>query len=157
MAAAKCTDPVVREDRAIYRAMKILERRMREAGPVLSDPATVTRWLRLHIGARDVEVFVGLFLDSQNQLIACEDLSVGTLNLADVYPREVVKSALRHGAAGVIFAHNHPSGVPEPSSADHQLTRRLKDALAPIDVRVLDHFVIGGIKEPMSFAKRGWL
>jgi len=95
-----------------------------------------------------------LFLDAQNRLMASELLAEGSLSEASVYPREVVKTALRLGAAAVIFAHNHPSGMPEPSEADRRLTERLKQALATVDVRVLDHFVVGE-GAPVSFAERG--
>ena len=88
-------------------------------------------------------------------MIAFDELSQGTIDGASVYPREVIKAALRHGAAAVIFAHNHPSGVAEPSAADRTLTERLKAALAQVDIRVLDHFVVG--EQVVSFAERGWL
>jgi DNA repair protein RadC len=122
----------------------------------LSDPKAASAYL---IGClRDLqhETFAGLFLDTQHRVLAFEILATGTLNAASVYPREVVKCALRHNAGAVIFAHNHPSGVAEPSAADRVLTQKLKDALALVDVRVLDHFVIGE-SEPTSFAERGWL
>ncbi len=122
----------------------------------LNDPLAVRRYLQSRLRGLDHEVFAALFLDAQHRLIAYEPLSQGTLDGASVYPREVVKAALRHGAAALIFAHNHPSGVPEPSSADRVLTDRLRDALRLIDVRVLDHFVIGEGR-PVSFAERGWL
>lgn len=122
----------------------------------LSDPAATRRYLSAWLRDRDKEVFAALFLDSQHRVLAAEELSQGTLDAASVYPREVVKRALALGAAAVIFAHNHPSGVPEPSAADRHLTDRLKQALALVDVRVLDHFVVGeGL--PTSFAERGWL
>ncbi len=122
----------------------------------LSSPTAVRDFLRLSIQNRQVEVFVGLFLDAQNQVIAVEELFSGTLTQTSVFPREVVRRALHHNAAGVIFAHNHPSGVAEPSHADEALTRALKEALALIDVRVLDHFVVGR-GAAMSFAERGLL
>jgi DNA repair protein RadC len=99
---------------------------------------------------------VGLFLDAQNHVIAVEELFSGTLSQTSVFPREVVRRALHHNAAGVIFAHNHPSGVAEPSHADETLTQALKEALALIDVRVLDHFVVGR-GTTLSFAERGLL
>jgi DNA repair protein RadC len=122
----------------------------------LGSPEAVRRYLRLRLEHQQVEVFTGLFLDAQNQLIAAETLFSGTLTQTSVYPREVVKQALRHNAASVIFAHNHPSGVAEPSRADESLTQALKQALALVDVRVLDHFIIGR-GELMSFAERGLL
>ena len=122
----------------------------------LSDPAATRRYLSAWLRDRDREVFAALFLDSQHRVLAAEELSEGTVDAASVYPREVVKRALALRAAAVIFAHNHPSGVSEPSTADRMLTDRLKQALALVDVRVLDHFVIGeGV--PTSFAERGWL
>ena len=127
--------------------------REREA---LSNPTTVRQFLQSRLRDLDREVFVALFLDTQNRLLAYEELSVGTLDSAQVYPREVVKAALKCAAAAVIFAHNHPSGVAEPSASDRMLTERLKQALRLIDVRVLDHFVIGEAA-PVSFAERGWL
>lgn len=154
--AAVPSESQLREDRAIYRAISILEKRMHKHGDVLSDPLTTRRYLHLWLAGKEVEHFVGLFLDSQHRLIAAETLSVGTLDAACVYPREVAKHAIRLNAAAVIFAHNHPSGVPEPSAADRMLTDRLRHALALIDVRVLDHFVIGS-GAPVSFAERGWL
>ena len=105
---------------------------------------------------REHEVFVCVFLDSQNRVIACEELFRGTLAQTSVYPREVVKAALAHNAAAVIFAHNHPSGVAEPSRADELLTQALKQALALVDVKVLDHFVVAGAGA-VSFAERGLL
>ncbi len=123
---------------------------------ILGSPAAVRDWLRLKLAALPHEVFCALWLDAQNRLIAFEELFRGTLTQTSVYPREVVKRALAHNAAGVIFAHNHPSGVAEPSSADQALTRALKDALALVEVRLLDHFVVAG-HQPLSFAERGML
>ncbi|MEW5891557.1 MAG: DNA repair protein RadC [Pseudomonadota bacterium] len=125
-------------------------------GDVLASPAVVRDYLRLRLAALPHEVFAALFLDAQNRVLAIEELFRGTLTQASVYPREVVKRALGHNAAGVIFAHNHPSGVAEPSQADRWLTEQLKAALNLIEVRVLDHFVVAGA-EAVSFAERGWL
>lgn len=124
--------------------------------PVFQSPSTVREFLSLTIGAREHEVFLVLFLDAQHALIAVEEMFRGTLSQTSVYPREVVKQALQRNAGGVIFAHNHPSGVAEPSRADEQLTQSLKSALALVDVRVLDHFVVAGPKT-VSFAERGLL
>ncbi len=121
---------------------------------VLNSPARVRDYLRLQIGTLPHEVFYGLFLDAQNRLIAAEELFRGTLTQTSVYPREVVKRALACNAAAVILAHNHPSGVAEPSRADELLTRALKDALQLVDVRVLDHLVVGA-GGTVSFAERG--
>jgi DNA repair protein RadC len=126
------------------------------ARDALCDPAATRRYLSAWLRDRDREVFAALFLDSQHRVLAAEELSQGTVDAASVYPREVVKRALALRAAAVIFAHNHPSGVAEPSSADRLLTERLKQALALVDVRVLDHFVVGE-GAPTSFAERGWL
>ena len=124
---------------------------------LLNTPDTVRDYLRLHLAGLRHEVFFALWLDAQNRLIAAEELFRGTLTQASVYPREVVKKALAHNAAAVVLAHNHPSGVAEPSSADSQLTRELKQALALVDVRVLDHFIVAGNASPLSFAERGLL
>ena len=126
------------------------------ARDALSSPRAVRDFLRLHLGQRGEEVFHVIFLDAQNRAVAGEDLFTGTLTQTSVYPREVVKKALAHNAAAVIFAHNHPSGVAEPSRADEALTRALKDALALVDVKVLDHFIVTG-QATMSFAERGLL
>jgi len=122
----------------------------------LGSPQAVRKYLRLLLEHKPVEIFVGIFLDAQNRLIAAQELFSGTLTQTSVYPREVVKSALRHNAASVIFAHNHPSGVAEPSRADEVLTQALKQALALVDVRVLDHFIVGQ-GATLSFAERGLL
>ncbi len=123
---------------------------------VLSSPASVRDYLRMTLTGRDYEVFVVLFLDAQNRVIESEEMFRGTLTQTSVYPREVVKRSLFNNAAAVIFAHNHPSGVAEPSHADELLTQSLKQALALVDVKVLDHFVIAGAGL-MSFAERGLL
>lgn len=127
-----------------------------QRGEGLTDPLAAERFLRARLRDLDHEVFAALFLDAQHRVLAFEILAHGTLDGAAVYPREVVKAALRQQAAAVIFAHNHPSGVVEPSAADRALTERLRQALATIDVRVLDHLVIGE-GAPASFAARGWL
>ncbi|HEY6530576.1 MAG TPA: DNA repair protein RadC [Cellvibrionaceae bacterium] len=123
---------------------------------VLTSPQAVKRYLTAQLRHRPAEAFACLFLDNQNRLIVFETLFQGTIDGASVYPREVVRRVLAHNAAAVIFAHNHPSGISEPSRADHAITQRLKDALALIDVRVLDHLIIGE-QEPLSFAEQGWL
>jgi DNA repair protein RadC len=128
-----------------------------QAGDVLATPSAVRDYLRLTLGALPHEAFLILFLDAQNRLIACEELFRGSLSEAAVYPREVVKRALANNAAAIIAAHNHPSGSPEPSAADRTLTATLKQALALIDVRLLDHFVVAGGLPPTSLAERGWL
>ncbi len=127
-----------------------------QAGDLLSSPQLVRDYLRAQLRHRQREVFALLFLDNQNRLIAYEELFQGTIDGASVYPREVVKQALARNAAAVILAHNHPSGVAEPSQADRRITQRLQDALALVDVRVLDHLVVGE-GEPVSFAERGWI
>jgi DNA repair protein RadC len=129
------------------------EARERDA---LASPQAVRDYLRLALGTRPHEVFMGLYLDSQNRLLAAEELFRGTLAQTSVYPREVVKAALAQNAAAMIFAHNHPSGVAEPSRADELLTQALKQALALVDIRTLDHFVVAGGRLT-SFAERGLL
>ena len=121
-----------------------------------SQPTAVRDYLRLRLADREHELFVVLLLDTQNRLIACEELFRGTLTQTSVYPREVVKAALRYNAGAVIFAHNHPSGVAEPSRADELLTSALKQALALVDVKTIDHFVVAGAVA-VSFAERGLL
>lgn len=123
---------------------------------VLNAPDAVRDCLRIHFAGREHESFVAMFLDTQHRLIATHELFRGTLSQTSVYPREVVKAALRENAAAVIFSHNHPSGVAEPSTSDQHLTTALKSALALVDVRVLDHFIVAGTSV-VSFAERGML
>lgn len=127
------------------------------ARDVLASPGAVRDWLRLRLAALPHETFWALWLDAQNRLLAAEELFRGSLTQTSVYPREVVKRALACNAAAVILAHNHPSGVAEPSRADEALTRALREALALVDVRLLDHFVVAGADAPLSFAERGLL
>lgn len=121
---------------------------------VFSSPGAVKQYLQLRLAARPHEVFAVLFLDAQNRLVALEELFRGTLTQTSVYPREVVQQALQHRAAGVVLAHNHPSGTVQPSRADEALTQTLKAALALVDVRVLDHVIVapGGA---LSMAEHG--
>lgn len=127
-----------------------------DRGNALGSPQAVRDYLRLKLHGLGHEVFVGVFLDAQNRVLAVEELFRGTLTQTSVFPREIVKRALHHNAAATIFAHNHPSGVAEPSRADEILTQTLKHTLALIDVKVLDHFVVGA-DAAMSFAERGLL
>ena len=127
-----------------------------QVGALLSSPDSVRQYLQLVLSAKKYESFVVLFLDVKNRLIATEELFRGTLTRANVYPREVVKAALRHNAAALLLAHNHPSGSPEPSAADFALTQILKQALSLVDVTILDHFVIAGNRH-YSFAEHGAL
>lgn len=122
---------------------------------VIDSPAAVRNWLRLKLGQLPHEVFMILLLDAQNRVMGSEELFRGTLTQTSVYPREVVKLVLQRNAAAVILAHNHPSGISEPSQADQALTRSLSQALALVDVRVLDHFIVAGNTPPLSFAERG--
>jgi DNA repair protein RadC len=125
-------------------------------GDALTSPEAVRDYLRLTLASLPHEAFVVLFLDSQHRLLAADELFRGTLAQTSVYPREVVKAALARNAAAVIFAHNHPSGVAEPSRADELLTQALKQALSLVDIRTLDHFVVAGHRV-VSFAERGLL
>ena len=122
----------------------------------MSSPQAVREFLRLTLGGRAHEVFMAMFLDAQNRLLGSEELFRGTLTQTSVYPRDVVKTALRYNAAGVIFAHNHPSGVAEPSRADELLTQTLKQALSLVEIKTLDHFIVAGSRT-VSFAERGLL
>ena len=123
---------------------------------VFTNPETVRQYVRAHFQGYQREVFLCLFLDTRHRLIATEELFQGTIDGASVYPREVVKRALQHNAGAVIFSHNHPSGIAEPSGADEKITRQLKEALALVDIRVLDHIVVGHGEE-VSLAERGLL
>lgn len=127
-----------------------------QSGDALNSPRAVRDYLQLLLRARQQEVFLALFLDAQHRVIVSEELFQGTLTQTSVYPREVVKRALHHNAAAVIFAHNHPSGVAEPSQSDQLLTDALKQALQLVDVRVLDHFIVAGAG-CLSFAEKGLL
>ena len=140
-------------------ALELGHRHLGEAinrGATLESAGDTRAYLRARLRDLNHEVFCGLFLDNRHRVIAFEQLFAGTLNGTAVYPREVVKHALRHNAAAVIFAHNHPSGVAEPSRADEVLTARLKEALALVDIQVLDHLVVGD-GEMVSFSERGLL
>lgn len=133
---------------------RALEEDFEESSDSLSSPASVRDYLRLFLGGQEFESFVALWLDAQHRLIAGMELFRGTLTQTSVYPREVVKKGLALNAAAVIFAHNHPSGVAEPSQSDRMLTDALKQALSLVDIRVLDHFIVADITV-MSFAERG--
>lgn len=125
-------------------------------GDVLSSPQAVRDYLRLYFQKHQREAFVAIFLDIQHRVVTVEELFAGTLGQTSVHPREVVKRALSLNAAAIILAHNHPSGIAEPSIADRHLTQTLRDALKLVDVKVLDHFIVGD-GEPFSFAERGLL
>lgn len=125
--------------------------------PLLSSPQTVKNFLVSYLQGLEIEHFSALFLDTQNQLLHASTLWTGTVDSCSVHPREVVKAALRHNAAAIIFAHNHPSGLAEPSPADRAITERLKTSLALLDIRVLDHIVVGAGGQTTSLAERGWI
>ncbi len=127
-----------------------------QRGQCMNDPQQVRHWLRTQLRDRNREVFACLFLDTRHRLICYEELFEGSVDCTEVYPRIVLQQGLRHHAAAVLFVHNHPSGHPEPSAADHALTARLKQALNLVDIRVLDHFIVAN-NETTSFAERGWL
>jgi DNA repair protein RadC len=144
---------------AVQAAIELARRELREemqAGCMLSDPAATRRFLLAQLRDKPYEVFCCLYLDSRNRLIAFEELFRGTVDTAGVHPREVLRQTLLHNACAVILAHNHPSGALEPSRADELITRRLKDALALLDVRTLDHFIVGE-GDCYSFSEHGLL
>ena len=143
--------------RALQRALTLLEKNAVYRVEVMSSTGRVRDYLRIRLAHLEHEEFHVLWLDSQNRLIASDRLFSGTLSSTSVYPRVVVKAALKHNAAACIIAHNHPSGIVEPSNADRVLTNTIKSALAVIDVRVLDHFIVAGNAIPLSFAERGEL
>jgi DNA repair protein RadC len=137
------------------RARALIAQRYRSGSPVLSSPSLTREYLRFHIGPCDHEQFGILHLDSRHRLIAAEILFRGTLANASVYPREVVKATLARNSAAVVLFHNHPSGIAEPSQADEVITSRLRDALALVDVRVLDHLIVA--ESIFSFSEAGLL
>lgn len=144
------------ENRLIAQAIAILERRLFVDGPQISNPQLTSDYLRLKLMPEPSEVFVAVFLSSKHQVIACETLFRGTIDAAQIHPRVVVQRALAHNAAALVIAHQHPSGCSEPSSSDERLTQRLKSALECVDVRLLDHFIIGK-GQPFSFAEHALL
>lgn len=143
------------EDEIIQRAYAIVESRCRVAdGDAITDPRHARDMFKLRLGGREEETFACAFLDSRHRLLCVEELFHGSLDGAEVHPRVVVKRALANNAAAIVCGHNHPSGNPEPSAADRAVTARLKQALALVDVRLLDHFIVGA-GEPVSMAARG--
>lgn len=143
------------EESVLVQAAAILEQRAKKLD-AMSHPAACSEFLRMRLAALPYEAFTVLFLDSRYRIITVEEMFRGSIDGASVHPREVVRRCLANNAAAVILAHNHPSGNPEPSQADREITRHLRQALELIEVRVLDHFVVGteGI---VSLAERGWL
>lgn len=144
------------EQQTIRTALTLLECQLREPGTPFTSSQAVRDWLRLHLAPLEREALSVLWLDNQHRLIVHDTLFMGTINSITVHPREVVKAGLKHNAAAAILSHNHPSGEAEPSHADRQITARLKQALGLVDIRLLDHLVIGGM-EIVSFSERGWL
>ncbi|MCW9614097.1 RadC family protein [Klebsiella michiganensis] len=140
----------------VREALTLLEHRLREPGASFTSSHAVRDWLRLQLATLEREAFTVLWLDNQHRLIAHDTLFLGTINSITVHPREVVKAGLKHNAAAAVLSHNHPSGHAEPSDADRQITARLKQALDLVDIRLLDHLVIGGM-DIISFAERVWL
>jgi DNA repair protein RadC len=149
--AAKCA-----QLRAAYELARRALAETARAGDALASPRAVRDYLQFTLAHRPREIFVAVWLDTQHRVLGVQELFAGTLTQTSVYPREVVKNALRHNAAAVIFAHNHPSGLAEPSQADQLLTEALKRALDLVDVKVLDHFVVGH-GAALSFVERGLL
>jgi DNA repair protein RadC len=145
----------VEEDRIVARGVEIMERRL-ERGAAMTDPRVAGHYCAGKLRAFDREVFGVLFLDTRHRMIGFELMFYGTIDGAEVYPREVARAALRLNAAAIIVCHNHPSGSTEPSAADRAVTLRLRDALAMLEIRLLDHFVIGE-GPPTSLAARGWV
>ena len=146
----------IEENKIIEQALSILEARTIKSGDYLNNPQDVKNYLTLKLAEVEQEVFVAVFMNVKNQVLEYNEMFRGTLAGSAVHPREVVKRALKINAGAVIFAHNHPSGVAEPSHADMQITRELKNILAVVDVLVLDHFIVGGTKI-ISFTERGLL
>lgn len=145
-----------REDALISEALQLLDQRYFKRGELLMTPADVAAYLKLQLAPCRHEVFALLCLDSRHRLLSFDVLFTGSINGASVYPREVVIKALEHNAAAVILTHNHPSGCPEPSDPDRKLTLRLTEALALVEVQVLDHFIVGA-GTPLSLAEYGWI
>lgn len=142
--------------RTIRRAINLLDKYLRQPGISFTSSTAARDWLRLQLAGQEREVLIVLYLDNQHRLLESETLFAGSVNHVQVHPREVVKSALRLNAAAAVLAHNHPSGDPEPSQCDRNITGRIKDALALVDVNTLDHLVIGS-EGIVSFAERGWI
>ena len=142
------------DDHIINQALAILECRQRHLGQAFTHPNAAADFLRLKMGEYEREVFAVMLLDNQHRLLDYQELFFGTINAGSVYPREVVKAVLGKNAAAVILAHNHPSGMAEPSDADKAITARLQEVLEVVDVQVLDHFVVGQ-HDAVSFAERG--
>jgi DNA repair protein RadC len=148
--------PTTTEEEILRAAEEILTRRF-ERGEALSDPAAAGRLLKMRLAHIPNEVFTVVFLDTRHRVIAVEDLFHGTIDGCEVHSRVIARRALELNAAAVILGHQHPSGEPEPSAADRALTQRCKAVLALLDIRLLDHFVVGGANEPVSMAARGWV
>ncbi len=142
--------------KVINRALGILEKSLKYHEVVFTNPTDTENFFKLRFAGVEREEFHVAYLNNNHRLIECETEFVGTINGASVYPREIVKSAMKHNAAAVLFAHNHPSGVTDPSSNDRQITERLVSALGLLDVRVLDHIVVAGTSTT-SFASLGYL
>ncbi len=142
--------------RTIQRALALLEQHLRQPGASFTSVNATRDWLRLRMARMEREVFLVLYLDNQHRLLAHETLFTGSINSTEVHPREIVKLALKHNAAAVVLAHCHPSGHAEPSGADRNITRRIQAALALVEVRVLDHCIVGGMTV-YSFAEHGLL
>lgn len=142
--------------RTIRRAINLLDKYLRQPGISFTSSMTARDCLRLQLAGQEREVFMVLYLDNQHRLLESETLFAGSVNHVQVHPREVMKSALRFNAAAVVLAHNNPSGDPEPSQCDRNITGRLKEVLALVDVKTLDHLVIGS-EDIVSFAERGWV
>ncbi|MBM3072678.1 DNA repair protein RadC [Lelliottia sp. RWM.1] len=151
-----CNTLPLTTQRTVKRALSLLEHHLREPGVPFTSTAAVRDWLRLQLATLEREVFMVLYLNQQHQLIAHETLFTGSISSTEVHPREVVKRALHFNAAAVIVAHNHPSGAPTASQADKTITQRLMQALALVEVRLLDHLIVGGM-DIVSFAEHGWL
>ncbi|MGH1432572.1 MAG: JAB domain-containing protein [Neptuniibacter sp.] len=144
------------DDDIIERALTILESRLQKAGYAVTGTELASTYLKMHLAGLEYESFRVMFLNAQHELISFREMFRGTIDGASVYPREVVKAALHFNAAAVILSHNHPSGNPQPSQADRNITERLVDALQLVDIRVLDHIVVGGNKT-CSFAEAGMM
>ncbi|PWI79203.1 hypothetical protein DEO48_15275 [Enterobacter sp. CGMCC 5087] len=144
------------DQQTVREALTLLACQLREPGAPFTSSHAVRDWLRLQLASLEREEFTALFLDNQHRLIAHETLFTGTINHTQVHPREVVKAGLKYNAAATVLAHNHPSGEAEPSKADRQVTARIQQALELVDIRLLDHLVVGGM-EITSFAEKGWL